>query len=188
MTQYRNGEQTGLFGEWLANCLASHPEFSQYTVYYDHGDRQANRNVVAIKGFYGAELSTKNQLTQADVMVVKPNHEIAMVIEVEERASSPKKVIGDIVANIMCNRFSTSSGGIHQYFDVTFETTLVIAGIISTKGSKVTQLDNVIMHRLRQFKTPLGGISLNNVTLVFRENIETTVDSLKKLIKKSQFS
>jgi len=179
----KHGYQTGLFGEWLSNYLESIPKFQQFVVYYDHGDRQTYLNVVAIKGIYGIKLSRQNQLAQIDAMVTKLNHEIVAIVEVEERESPPKKIIGDIMALLMCNRFYARLGGINQYFRITPETRLIVAGIINPKGSKMSQLEEVIFPRLQQFTPPKDGINPKNLNIIFAENIETMVKELKEYMQ-----
>jgi len=185
MMYQKQGYQTGLFGEWLSNYLEGITTSQQYVVYYDHGDRQTNPNVVAIKGIYGDNLSRQSKLAEVDVMVTKLNHDVAVVVEIEERESSPKKIIGDMIALLMCNRFCARLDGVNQYFRITPETRLIVAGIINPKGSKMSQLKEVILPRLQQF-TPLPDcISPKNLRIIFAEDkdIETTIKDLKEYMQ-----
>lgn len=180
MTQPIHGIKTGEFGKWLTKFLSNNPEYHHYVVYYDHGDKETSPNVVAIKGFYGVEITRGNKFSDVDVMVVNPNREIMLVIEIEERPSSPKKIVGDIVANLVCNRYAVRLGNENQYFEITPETMIILAGTISTKGSKVTQLEEVIIPRLQELVSPQDGINQNNVAYVFRKDIESTIEALKQ--------
>jgi hypothetical protein len=179
----KHGDKTGLFGAWLTDYLRHRPGCEQTVVYYDHGNKQANPNVAAIKGFYGDRLTRINLLTQADVMVVNPDGQIILIIEIEERASSPKKIIGDVVVNIMCNRYAVVVDGKNCYFVITPETNLIVAGVISMKGAKVAQLEEVIAPQLKRLIASQGGFDERNVKLVFKGDIEATLEALKGEVK-----
>jgi hypothetical protein len=175
------GKQTGLFGEWLSNYLKNKPQ--HYVVYYDHGDRYKNPNVVSIKSFYGDKLSNQNQLAEVDVMVTKPNHDIVAIVEIEERESPPKKIIGDIIALLMCNHFSVRLNGKNQYFRITSGTKLIVAGFINPKGSKMAQLKEVILPRILQFTPLLEGINPKNLSIICEEDLETTMVKLREYMQ-----
>jgi hypothetical protein len=101
----KHGQESASFGQWLSDTLRENPKYQHYAVYYDHGDRTIHPNVAAIKGIYGEKVTRSSQLTQVDVMVAKPNGETIALVEIEERQCSPKKIIGDIFINLMCDRF-----------------------------------------------------------------------------------
>jgi len=86
----KHGEQTKEFGLWLIDHLKKNDE---YSVFYDHGNPQEDPTVVVIKGFFGDEVTNRNRLTNVDVMVVKNDKEIVLLIEIEENRMSPKKVL-----------------------------------------------------------------------------------------------
>ncbi|MBC8235578.1 hypothetical protein H8E77_39025, partial [bacterium] len=113
------GEQTGRFGCWLTQYLKGSPQYYKHLVYYDHGKRDSKPNVAAIKGFFGDEVSNKNRLADVDLMVAKPNKDIMLLVEIEERESSPKKILGDVLAILMCNRFAVKLNGEQHYFRIT---------------------------------------------------------------------
>lgn len=185
--QKKPGEETGIFGHWLTHYFEDSTEFHQYLVYYDHGDAKSNKNVVAIKGLYGDEISRQNQLAQIDIMVVNPNNEVMLLIEIEEREGSPKKFVGDLFAILMCNRISIRLDNVQHYFKVTAVTKLIIAGIVPAKGSKLRQIEDVILPRLKQFDSPEDSINPRNVTFIFTENIESTISILKKNVSRLFF-
>ncbi|HLE15655.1 MAG TPA: hypothetical protein VI776_12985 [Anaerolineales bacterium] len=176
----RAGARTGVFGEWLTNYLQGITKYQDYLVYYDHGDPTAHSNVVAIKGLYGEEVSLINQLAQVDVLVAKPNQEILTIAEVEEAPSSPKKILGDTFTLLMCNRFSVHLLGKHQYFRITPETRLIIAGTMVIRGSKPEQLEKIILPRMKSFSVPHDAVDPKNVSFIFRGTIKETISELEK--------
>lgn len=113
------GANTGVFGYWLTQYLKGLPGYQDLLVYYDHGDPKESMNVVAIKGIYGESVSLISQLAQVDVLVAQPDREILVLVEIEERFSSPKKIAGDVFTLLMCNRFSVRLSGQHEYFRIT---------------------------------------------------------------------
>ena len=177
----KHGEQTGKFGLWLTNYLK--PRYCEYPVYYDHGDKNLEPNVAAIKGFFGDEVSNKNRLADVDLMVAKPNKDIMLLVEIEERESSPKKILGDVLAILMCNRFAVKLKGEQHYFNVTPKTELIVAGVVPNKGYRLKKINKIISPRLQLFKAPDDSINPQNVTFMFRENISSTIEALKKKMK-----
>ncbi|OGO28252.1 MAG: hypothetical protein A2Z16_15975 [Chloroflexi bacterium RBG_16_54_18] len=176
----RAGARTGVFGEWLTNYLQGITKYQDYIVYYDHGDPTAHSNVVAIKGLYGEEVSRINQLAQVDILVAKPNQEILTIAEVEEAPSSPKKILGDTFALLMCNRFSVQLLGKHLYFRITPETRLIIAGTIVKRGSKPEQLEKVIFPRMKSFTVPNDTFNPKNVSFIFKGTVGETITELEE--------
>jgi hypothetical protein len=175
----KHGEQSGLFGQWLTDRMRGIPEWQDYLIFYDHGDKAAQPNVVAIKGIYGEEVTSTTQLTQVDVMVAKPNREIVTLVEIEERPSSPKKLIGDVFANLMCSQYSITINGEQQYFSITAETRLILAGIMNPKGNKFKQLERVIKPRMNDFCAPEDAVRLDKVQFIFKDGIEEVIEELK---------
>lgn len=182
---FKQGVETGLFGKWLKDYVINRSGCEGYVVFYDHGDPLSDKNVVAIKGIYGDKLNRYSMLTQVDVLVLNPKDDILYVVEVEERTSSPKKIIGDVFANLMCNCYTVTSQEKTRYCKITPETKLVIAGIIATQGSKEIQLEKVIMPRMGEFQSFSNGIYQRNVNLVFREDIEATIGALKVIMRQA---
>ena len=175
----KHGEQSGLFGQWLTERMRGNPEWQDYLIYYDHGDKAAQPNVVAIKGIYGEEVNSTTQLTQVDVMVAKPNREIMTLVEIEERPSSPKKLIGDVFTNLMCSQYSITINGEQHYFSIKSETRLILAGIMNPKGNKFKQLERVIKPRISDFSAPGDAVGLDRVQFIFKERIEEVIEELK---------
>jgi hypothetical protein len=173
------GENTGLFGQWLSSYIRGIPRYKDYLVYYDHGDPVVDSNVVAIKGIAGERVNRINQLSQVDIMVANPNHEILALVEIEEGYCSPKKIIGDTFSHLMCDRYSILQAGRAEYFSITPETHLIISGLLSPKGAKFKQLEQVIRTRIRRFSLPVGSIAMDNVEFIFKETIAVVLEELK---------
>jgi hypothetical protein len=175
----KHRQESALFGQWLSDRLRKNPRYRHYAVYYDHGDKTVHPNVAAIKGIYGEKVTNSSQLTQVDVMVAKPNQEIIILVEIEEGQCSPKKIIGDIFTNLMCNRYAVALEGEQRYFSITPETVLVIAGIMDPKGAMKNQLEKTIKPRISQFHTPDEGLCLDKVWLIFEARMEAVIKELK---------
>jgi len=176
-----DGEQTGKFGEWLTAYLNQSTKRQGYTVYFDHGDKSWP-NVGVIYGFYGDHLSRRNQLTQADVILVDQAGDIIFLIEIEERQSPPKKIIGDVFAVFMCNHFAVRHHNNQLVFRLTPETKFVFAGWASRKGSKVDQLQAVIVNRLQQFVVPHDSLNPQNIEFILEENLSSAIEKLGQRI------
>ena len=178
----KDGEQTGIFGEWLTQYINGLSNYQDYNVYYDHGDQSINPNVTVIYGLVGDNITRKTQLAQVDVMVTNPNNELDLLIEIEESECSPKKILGDLFTLLMCNNYAIKITSGHQFFNNVRDSKLIIAGVVSTKGTKVQQIEEVILPRLDGFKSPEDSIDINNLTLVFKGNIDETISELKNHI------
>jgi len=180
--QTKHGEETGKFGKCLTRYLKN-KDYFDYFVYYDHGCKQAEPNVTEIRGFFGAEVKNRNRLADVDLLVAKPNKDAVILVEIEERPVSPKKILGDVFAILMCNQFAVKLDGEQQYFRVNAETKLIIAGIALNKGIRLERINEVIIPRLQLFKTPDDSINPKNVNLIFKENISSTIEALKEKIE-----
>jgi hypothetical protein len=172
-TARRAGKKTGKFGRWLTDSLIDNPK---YQVYYDHGDPRKFDNVAVIKSFIGEEVTNSNRLAD---MVYNPDHEILLLIEIEESSLSPKTLFGDIFANLFSTRFAVRDGGEHKYFSVTPQTHLIVAGFIHRANKENKDKIEEIQVRLREFSFPENAISLDNVDLVIGDDLETCIRNLK---------
>lgn len=173
----KDGKRTGEFGIWLDQYLGLN---SQYSVYYDHGNKEKNPNVVAIKGFFGQQVSNKNRLVDTDVMVVSNDSgRVIHLIEIEESEMSSKKLLGDIFATLMCNQFAVRIENEQKYFKVSSETRLIIAGVVQSRGDGEDKTRNTITPRLRQFDVPVDAIQIDRIKIVSGEDILGTLKKLK---------
>jgi hypothetical protein len=179
----KQGRETGVFGQWLTEYLSKSTAHRGCQVFYDHGDRGEANNVVAIKGFYGAKVSNLNRLADVDVMVISPDQSVRLLIEIEERHCSPKKILGDIMAISMCNRFAIRQHGIQRYFEVNPSTTLVIAGVLPPQGNRQEKVNAAILPRVRQLQGVENGVNPANVSVVFQSSIACAIAELQTLIR-----
>ena len=98
-----------------------------------------------------------------------------LVIETEEGATSPKKLLGDLMAILMCNGFTVKTDIGHRYFTITLDTQFILAGVVSPRGSKAQKIEEVIAPRLEEIVRLSGGIDPANVSLVFESNIQKAI-------------
>ncbi|MBU1660587.1 MAG: hypothetical protein KKD28_03850 [Chloroflexi bacterium] len=177
----RDGKRTEEFGLWLTRYLRGD---SQYFVFYDHGIKQEDQNVAAIKGFYGHQVANKNRLADIDVMVVNNDtDEVILLIEVEERGMPPKKLLGDVFATLMCNRFAVRIDKEQKYFNISPETRLIVCGVVPGQGDGQDKIINVITPRLREFGVPDDTIQIDKIKFVFGEDISGMIEELKSETK-----
>ena len=178
----KHGVETGKFGRWLSRYLEEMPGYQSYCVYYDHGDRLLDPNVVAVKGFSGDIVTNKNRLADVDIIVVKPGGEIAILIEIEESSTTPKKLVGDVFTILMCSRFAVRDGEGQRCFEVTPETKLIVAGV-GNSDRQMKKVREVIAPRLGQFVAPADGIRLRNVRLIIEEDLPAALDKLAESVR-----
>jgi len=176
------GQETDVLGQWITEYVRQSPALRKYEVFYDHGDSR-EANVVATKGFWGSQVTNLNRLADVDVMVVSPDQRVLLLIEVEERDCSPKKILGDAVTIMMCNRFAVRQSGMQRYFEVANTSRLIVAGVMPADGKKLEKVDRVIVPRFKQLPGYGDGINPSNIDFVFRPSIAETVGKLKQMIK-----
>jgi hypothetical protein len=134
---------------------------------------------VAIKGFYGNQVSNANRLADIDIAIVDANNQVKILIELEERISSPKKILGDVFAVAMCNYVEVKLEQYAHVFSITPETVLFVAGIINPRGSKLAQIQQILYPRLQAFSSPQDGLLLRNVSFVFTGSLPSTIAKLQ---------
>ena len=181
--QSKHGVATGEFGRWLAQQVSSSSRCQGYLVYYDHGDKSADPRVAAVKGFSGERVSNENRLADVDVIVAKPDGEVVLLVEIEERKVAPKKLLGDLMAIPMCSRFAVKTDIGHRYLTINPDTQFILAGVVSPRGSKLCQIQEVIAPRLGEFGRLSGGIDPQNVSLVFEGNIQKAIGVLRDRVR-----
>lgn len=162
------------FAEWLRQQLPQ-----GYTLIYDHGNNN-DPNVGTIAGFVGngGRITRNNQLTHVDIMVAK-NNDALLLIEIEEHQCTPKVIIGDIMAALMCDGFYVRRRGL---FRIGEETRLIVAGVRNNNCNI-----GVIRRRLENFNGFNGCIRPRNVRLVFTDNMDETMARLQGLIRELGF-
>jgi len=176
------GEKTGQFGLWLTEYIHENHSNQGYQVYYDHGDSRLHDNVAVIKGFLGDTVTSKNKLAEVDVMVVNQNHEVLLLIEIEESLLSPKTLFGDVFASIFSNKFAVNVSGRQTYFSVTKQTKLLVAGYVPRKTRKKSNLMVDIRSRLEDFSGPDDSISMDQVDFVIGEDLENCLVCLQRKV------
>ena len=176
------GVETGAFGGWLTDYLRSSPNHREYRVYFDHGDKLKYSNVLATKGFFGDAVSNSNRLADLDVVVVRPDGVADLIIEIEERPCSPKKIVGDVLALLLCNRLAARIEGEQVYFKLTHETTLIVAGVQPGKGQRLAKIESVIQPRLHGLAAPADSIDPSGIRLVFAEQIDEVIERLRDFV------
>ena len=140
--------------------------------------------VAAIKGFFDHKVENKNRLTDVDVIVVNnDNDEVILLIEIEESEMSPKKLLGDVFATVMCNRFAVKIENENRNFEVSPRTRLIIAGFVSNRNSMQNKISNIIMPRLKRFNLPDDAIQVDKIKIVIGKDISETLEKLKNEMK-----
>ena len=171
----KQGIATGIFGKQLYDyCKKADLPFD---VYYDHGDKNVDPNVAATKGFFGKTVSNLNRLADVDV-IVGLNDKAVLLIEIEERPISPKKILGDAFAIMMCNKFAVKVGGSQITYDVDEDTKLMLACSFQPKGHRLEKTQNLI-DRLQIFEEFNGGIVGKNICLIYEIYPQKLIDKLR---------
>ena len=106
-----------------------------------------------------------------------------LVIEIEEGAISPKKLLGDLMAILMCNRFAVATDIGHRTFTITPDTQFILAGVVSPRRNKPRKIEEVIAPRLDEIGRLSGGIDPANVSLVFESNIQKAIGVVKDRVR-----
>lgn len=177
------GKMTGEFGGWLFNFIRGNDSLQNYSVYFDHGDKEKFPNVAAIKGFYGDQVTNRNRLADIDVMVANDDNEAVLLIEIEETNSSPKKLLGDAFSVMFCNHIAVRAGNEQKYFRVCAQTRLIVAGIVPSQGNRQDKIEDMILPRLRQFNVPNDAIQVENVVFVCEDIVSDLLANLKSETK-----
>ncbi len=175
-----HGRHTGEFGLWLTRYLESVPKYREHIIFYDHGDTRAESNVAQTKGFFGSRVTNANRLAAIDVMVASPEREVIVLVEIEEREVTPKKLLGDVFAIPMCSGFAVKIARGQEYFTICPKTRLILAGVVPTRGVRLKKIREVIGPRLQRFAAPSDAIDPKNVTLIFEGDVETTIEILRR--------
>ena len=168
----QQGVATARFGEDLVE------EFGDpYVVYYDHGDPDKSYNVAACKAFYGTPgegVQNVNRLADVDVLIADTSGRALVLIEIEERPSSPKKIVGDVFTLAMSNHVAVGRGD-QATFTIGAYTHVVTIGVLPEKGARREKVDEVIKARLSSFHREAYELSLRKVRLVFRESLSVAL-------------
>jgi hypothetical protein len=172
------GYQTGKFGCHLAQAIEASTALAGWRVFYDHGDPQRDHHVAAIKGFFGTGVANFNRLADIDVLVASPDNVVRLIIEIEERPSPPKKLLGDVLAIMLCNHAAVRVQHQQEIFGLTQDTRLIVAGIVGPGGNALKKITEIILPRLRELHGLADGISPTKIGFVFTPEIVNTLEAL----------
>lgn len=178
----KQGIETRKFGLWLTDYFEKKQRYSNYKVFYDHGDSKRHKNVVSTKGFFGDDVSNQNRITHVDVMVTN-NKEVELLIEIEERECSPKKFLGDAIAILMCNNFAVKIDKKQESYKPTRKTKVFIVGVLPNNGARIKKVNKVIAPRFIKFSAPKDTVDPKKFTFLFKEDIKFSIEELELRIK-----
>lgn len=175
----KQGIETGRFGQWLVERFAAIPR--PMNIFYDHGDRVADSaHVTAILGFHGNGMTNLERLTDVDIAIATPENEIVLLMEIEEREFSPKKLLGDILAVLLCSGFRAKPRGTHSILKVTPKTRFIFAGTVPDKGKRLRRIKEVVLPRLGGLGRLPSGLDPANVELIVSHTLSLALERLKK--------
>jgi hypothetical protein len=156
----RAGEKTGKFGKWVVEYCKDH--FPELKVYYDHGNKEEDEDHVKVPmGHYGEEVRRRTRITDCDILVGlpgEPTGEAVLLIEVEQgsasktsgkRSVSPKTVMGDVIATMLCDGFAIKKEDYqkgedpHEKYIITDKTALLIAFPYNDKGYSKDKMEEL---------------------------------------------
>jgi len=187
----KQGVNTGAFGKWVSEYLTSLAAYAGYKVYYDHGDTTVESNVVATKGIFGDKATNLTRLADVDVIIVKPDDTIRLLFEIEERPVSPKKILGNVLACLLCNRFAVKVSDNtrtkkkkQKYFGIADDTVLLVAGVVPTSGARLKKICDTIQPRMHLLSGLKDAIRPANIHLYFTGDIRSTIHDLKEDVKR----
>lgn len=170
---HQQGLATARFGERLVREFGD-----RYVVTYDHGDPDESEHVAACKAFYGTPgegVRNVNRLADVDVLMADASGRTLVLMEIEERPSPPKKIVGDIFALAMSNQVAVGRAD-QDYFSIGAYTHVIIAGVLPEKGARREKVETVIQPRLSSFDREEHELDLRNVRLVFRESLAAALE------------
>jgi len=176
------GDKTGQFGLWLMEYIQENYPDRGYQVFYDHGDPSHYSGVAVIKGFLGDQVAKDNKLAEVDVMVVNEDHDILLLIEIEESPLSPKTLLGDVFASLFSTKFAVNINGRNTNFLVSKQTRFLVAGYVPAKTIKKINLMADTRSRLEEFPTPPDSIAIDKVVFVIEEELDSCLVSLQNKV------
>lgn len=148
----KQGIKTAYLGRNIRSFL-DETKRTDLTLFYDHGDRQGCPNpndIAAIKGFCGDEIKHLTRIVDVDIILADSSDNIAALVEVEERPLSPKKLLGIVLAVMICDGFAVKCGRRQRRYKITPQTVLLIAGSVPTEGGRLRKIKEVIQPRIRK--------------------------------------
>lgn len=174
MTKMSHGQLTAQVGE----KLTAHFKPLGYDVYYDHG--KAGEFVGTIPISLERSLSSKNQISQLDIAVVKREKVIAL-IEIEETSGTPKTLIGDVFTTLMGDSVHLPGREINA--SVGNWTTLIVLCVGKYKDERLETIKMMANKVKSAFGT--GNSELGSIVIGHFSDYEELEASLKEKIGKA---
>ena len=179
----KQGIETGRFGKWLYEYNETRE--LPFEIYYDHGNKALDSNVAVPKGFYGERVSNLTRLADVDIIVGSQDRRAILLIEIEERPVSPKKILGDVLAIMMCNSFAVKAGKTQKKeYRVAEDTSLILACYFEDKGYRMNKTET-LSKRLKEFDGFPEGISSRNITFILENRLPKLIVTLRESVIKS---
>jgi len=169
------GSETRKLGKWLYEHCANHG--LPFDVYYHHGYKGKDPHVASPQGFYGGKASTLTNLAIVDVVVGTNDGKAKLIVEIEEHSASPKKVIGNILAIMMCNAFKACGRNYH----VNEDTSLILACWFTEKGRGREKAEH-LFNRIKEWGGFRGGVAIRNVHLILENNLSDLIARTKDTV------
>lgn len=175
----KQGIETGRFGKWLYEYCER--EQLPVQVYYDHGDKEKDPHVGATQGFYGEKPSNLTNLVEVDIIIGSDNDEVLLLIEIEEHSVSPKKILGEALAIMMCNGFAVKVEGTHKIFYPSKNTDLYIACWFNPRGKGKEKISN-LNQRFKEIEGFKDGILNEKIMFIMEDDPDIMIKELKKKV------
>ena len=176
-------EQIKMFGMWLADYLAGIPQYEDYLVHCERARGEPKLSVMEARRGLRGPANMESRLADVDVMVAKPNKDLVVLVQIETEVASPKRILGAVLAILMCNRLALELDGVQQYYKIGPETKFVLAGTMTTGAYAVRRIKETIWPRLQHFAITGDGIDPKNVIFVFRRPLSSTMRALRQLME-----
>jgi hypothetical protein len=145
-------------------------------VYQDHAGLDRQRLWAHLDG----EPHRWNILSGVDVLLADADSgEAVLVLEIEETACSPKKLLGDIMALSLCEYLTTESD--NRRYAVTPKTELWVCFPANPRGHQRVRNERL----LDRLQTVLGGtLPPENIRLVLANNRDSLVDAVRDALRR----
>lgn len=169
----QRGKETEKLGKKLTKYVKK--SHSTVQVFYDHGTSK-KKNVGRIMPYLRqAEYNRLSTLSGIDIMITRKNR-VVILIEIEERGASPKKIIGDIL-NIFFAKNVRFKGNID--YDIK-NTTVLICSKVKTGGlsaKKTEEIRKRIGNMKEKLKDSSFGKGISKIRCICKDNIKDLMDA-----------
>jgi len=182
MLEMKHGKYTAEFAEELSKDLE---DYSDFQVYYDHGD-SLNPNVGKITPYFRDKpYDTSTTLSNVDILITHKANNIEnpiLLIEIEETYKSPKQILGDIFNLFFAGsvRFRLDKRS-YKVFPLDQANLIVGVAVGSKKASQ--KIDN-IYDAIAELKELISGSkfdeSIGNIELLKNRDLFELLSQVKK--------